>query len=88
VGRTTARTLLVGCATALLATAVLASEFGDLGGADTTSADAGLTEGLIYSTDDGDPIDVFYGPDESGMECMTLSGFLYSGNVIFADGRT
>jgi hypothetical protein len=38
---------------------------------DATSA-GGLAPGQIYSTDDGDPIDVFYALDESGMGCISL----------------
>jgi hypothetical protein len=38
-----------------------------------------IATGQIYSTDDGDPIDVFYGPDESGMGCVNVSGFVYGG---------
>ena len=40
----------------------------------------------IYSTDDGDPIDVFYGLDESGMGCMSVSGGFMSGGSIFYGG--
>ncbi len=36
---------------------------------DATSA-GGLAVGQIYSTDDGDPIDVFYEIDDSEMGCV------------------
>jgi len=54
---------------------------------DTTSA-GGLEAGQIYSTDDGDPIDVFYAPDESGMGCMSVGGrggIVYGGRVTCVD---
>jgi hypothetical protein len=40
---------------------------------DATSA-GGLAVGQIYSTGDGDPIDVFYEIDDSEMGCMTVAG--------------
>lgn len=46
---------------------------------DSDSDSDEIATGQIYSTDDGDPIDVFYGPDESGMGCMNVLGFVYSG---------
>jgi len=47
---------------------------------------SGLAYGQIYSTDDGDPIDVFYGPDESGLECMYVSSDFMDGGFIFYGG--
>jgi hypothetical protein len=40
-----------------------------------------LAAGQIYSTDAGDPIDLFYEPGEPGMGCMTnvSSGIFYGG---------
>ena len=44
-----------------------------------TSAD-GLVAGQIYSTDDGDPVDVSYALDESGRGCMSvIGGISYGG---------
>ena len=40
---------------------------------DATSA-GGLAVGQIYSTDGGDPIDVFYEIDDSEMGCMSVGG--------------
>ena len=45
---------------------------------DATSA-GGLATGQIYSTDDGDPIDVSYALDASGMGCMSVIGGLSYG---------
>jgi hypothetical protein len=48
---------------------------------DATSA-GGLAAGQIYSTDDGDPIDVSYALDESGRGCMSVIGGLsYGGHT-------
>jgi hypothetical protein len=44
---------------------------------DSGSDSAEIATGQIYSTDDGDPIDVFYELDESGMGCMKVIGFVY-----------
>ena len=74
------RALLVGSAAGLVLVVVLVVAV--LVDSDSNE----IAAGQIYSTDAGDPIDVFYGPDESGMECMTFSGFLYGGNVIFGYG--
>jgi hypothetical protein len=44
-----------------------------------------IAAGQIYSTDDGDPIDVFYAPDESGMGCMSVGGrggIIYGGSPV------
>jgi hypothetical protein len=49
---------------------------------DSGSDSAEIATGQIYSTDDGDPIDVVYELDESGMGCMTVTG-----GVIFYGGR-
>lgn len=40
-----------------------------------------IAAGQIYSTDAGDPVDVVYGPDESGLGCMNVGGFTYGGSV-------
>ena len=51
---------------------------------DATSA-GGLAVGQIYSTDDGDPIDVFYEIDDSEMGCISMGG--RSGSGIVYGGR-
>lgn len=77
-GPNAVRFMVVACAAAVLAVATFVA---------ATGSNEAIATGQIYSTDDGDPIDVFYRPDESGMGCMRLGGFLYGGNVIFGDGR-
>lgn len=53
-----------------------------LGGDERTSA-SGLAAGQVYSTDDGDPIDVVYTLDESGRGCIHLGGSVHGGGVIY-----
>jgi hypothetical protein len=52
---------------------------------DATSV-SGLAAGQIYSTDDGDPIDVSYALDESGRGCMSVIGGIgYGGHTTCVD---
>jgi len=56
---------------------------------DATSA-GGLAAGQIYSTDDGDPFDVYYEIDDSGTGCMSVggrSGIVYGGRVSCFDPK-
>lgn len=56
---------------------------------DTTSAGR-LAAGQIYSTDDGDPIDVFYEIDDAEMGCMSVGGrggIVYGGRMSCLDPK-
>ncbi len=49
-----------------------------------------LAAGQIYSTDDGDPIDVFYEIDDSEMGCISMGGrggIAYGGRVSCFDPK-
>lgn len=46
-----------------------------------------LVPGTIYSTAAGDPFDVAYGIDESGMGCISLGGLQPSRSSAFSQGR-
>ena len=49
---------------------------------DEATSAGGLAAGQIYSTDDGDPIDVSYALDESGRGCMSVIGRIsYGGHT-------
>ena len=45
---------------------------------------SGLAYGQIYSTEEGDPIDLLYGPGEPGSDCMTAlrGGIFYGGSNV------
>lgn len=43
----------------------------------------GLAAGQIYSTDDGDPINVSYALDASGMGCIQLGRSVHGGGVFY-----
>lgn len=68
------RALLVGSAAGLVLVVVLVAAV--LVDSDSTE----IAAGPIYSTDAGDPVDVVYGPDESGLGCMNVGGFTYGGS--------
>jgi len=64
--------LLLGCAIGALAVGLVAVLVADRGG-----RTGELTPGMVFSTDDGDPIDVLYGPDEQGYGCTNVGAFFY-----------
>ena len=52
-----------------------------------SGAGSGLVPGQIYAVDAGDPIDLVYGIDESGMGCMHLRGLaLGVGGIPYGGG--
>lgn len=69
------RALLVGSAAGLVLAVVLVASV--LVDSDSNE----IASGLIFSTEAGDPIDLVYGPDESGLGCMRVEAFTYGGNV-------
>ena len=74
------RGIVVACALVTVALAVYTR------GGDEAWLAGKIAAGQIYSTDDGDPIDVSYGPDESGrLGCMSVS---VSFNVVLYGGSS
>ena len=73
------RLIVVGLAAALAIVAIAASV------ADERRDPVPIATGTIYSTADGDPIDVFAGPgDDPGTVCTNVGGFFYgSGGSCF-----
>lgn len=67
--------MIVAWAAAMLAVAIFVA-------ATSSKELEAIAAGQIYSTDNGDPIDVSYGPDESGMGCMNVSGFVFGGRSV------
>jgi hypothetical protein len=46
---------------------------------------AEIAQGDVYSTDAGDPLDVFYGPGDRGLMCMNVGAFSYGSGISCVD---
>jgi hypothetical protein len=74
-------------AAAAAAIAVAVALVVSLGGNDGTRPPIGLVAGQIYSTGSGDPLDVVYEIDESGMGCMRMRGLtIRVGGILYGAG--
>jgi hypothetical protein len=68
--------VLLGCAFGVLAIGLVAALVVDRGGGSDE-----LVPGTIFSTDEGDGIDVVYGPDDQGRRCTNIGAFFYGSAV-------
>jgi hypothetical protein len=74
------RALIVACAAAVLLAALFAATGDDHDPARTTPGIV-PAEGLIFSSDDGDPVDVYFTQDSETMGCMNVGGFFYGSTI-------
>ncbi len=49
---------------------------------------AEIAQGDVYSTDVGDPLDVFYGTGDRGLMCMNVGAFHYGSGISCVDPTT
>jgi hypothetical protein len=74
------RALVVACAAAVLLAALFAAA-GDDHDPMQTAPGIVLGEGLIFSSDDGDPVDVCFTRETQTKGCMNVGGFFYGSTI-------
>lgn len=74
------RNLVAICAAAVLLAAVLAATDDDHDPAGSAPGTV-PAEGLIFSSDDGVPVDVYFTRDTPAKGCMTVGGFFYGSTI-------
>lgn len=47
-----------------------------------------IARGSVFSTDEGEPVDVVYGPAQQGRDCMTVDAFSYGSTISCFDVET
>jgi hypothetical protein len=74
------RGLVVACAAAVLLAALFASA-GDDEDLGPPASSVAVAEGLVFSADDGDAVDVYFTRDTPTMGCMNVGGFFYGSTI-------
>jgi hypothetical protein len=72
--------LVIGFVLGVLAAGLVATVVVDRG-----REPAQIAQGDVYSTDAGDPLDVFYGPGDRGLGCMYVGAFYYGSGISCSD---